>query len=70
MVEDVAFRVLAAGNVPDHRAIGDSRKWHLTALQGLFEQVLRLARELGAPPVGRVALDGTKIKITRRSDIP
>ena len=62
LVEDVAFRVLAAGNVPDHRTIGDFRKRHLTALQGFFEQVLRLARELGAPRVGRVALDGTKIK--------
>ena len=56
LVEDVAFRVLAAGNVPDHRTIGDFRQRHLAALQGLFEQVLRLARELGAPRVGRVAL--------------
>ena len=31
-------------------------------MQGFFEQVLRLARELGAPRVGRVALDGSKIK--------
>jgi hypothetical protein len=31
-------------------------------LKGFFEQVLRLARELGAPRVGRVALDGSKIK--------
>src|SRR5215216_2320433 len=62
LVEDVAFRVLAAGNVPDHRTIGDFRKRHLPALQGFFEQVLRLARELGAPRVGRVALDGSKIK--------
>ena len=62
LVEDVAFRVLAAGNEPDFRTIADFRKTHLTALQGFFEQVLRLARELGAPRVGRVALDGSKIK--------
>jgi transposase len=62
LVEDVAFRVLAAGNAPDFRTIADFRKTHLTALRGFFEQVLRLARELGAPRVGRVALDGTKIK--------
>src|SRR5580765_2400065 len=62
LVEDVAFRVLAAGNQPDFRTIADFRKRHLTALQGFFEQVLRLARELGAPRVGRVALDSTKIK--------
>jgi transposase len=62
LVEDVAFRVLAAGNQPDFRTIADFRKTHLTALRGFFEQVLRLARELGAPRVGRVALDGSKIK--------
>lgn len=62
LVEDVAFRVLAAGNEPDFRTISDFRKTHLAALQGFFEQVLRLARELGAPRVGRVALDGSKVK--------
>jgi transposase len=62
LVEDVAFRVLAAGNHPDFRTIADFRKTHLTALRGFFEQVLRLARELGAPRVGRVALDSSKMK--------
>lgn len=62
LVEDVAFRVLAAGNAPDFRTIADFRQTHLPALSALFEQVLRLARELGAPRVGRVALDGSKIK--------
>ena len=62
LVEDVAFRVLAAGNEPDFRTIADFRKRHLPALRGFFEQVLRLARELGAPRVGRVALDSSKIK--------
>ena len=47
LVEDVGFRVLAAGNAPDFRTIADFRKLHLPALTGLFEQVLRLARELG-----------------------
>ena len=61
LVEDVAFRVLAAGNKPDFRTIADFRKRHLTALRGFFEQVLHLARELGAPRVGRVALDSSKI---------
>src|SRR5438477_4323627 len=62
LLEDIAFRVLAAGNAPDFRTIADFRKTHLTALRGFFEQVLRLAREMGAPRVGRVALDGSKIK--------
>ena len=62
LTEDVAFRVLAAGNEPDFRTIADFRKTHLPALKGFFEQVLRLARELGTPRMGRVALDGSKIK--------
>ena len=60
--EDVAFRVLAAGNQPDFRTISDFRKQHLPALRGLFEQVLRLALEAGAMTLGRVALDSTKVK--------
>ena len=62
LLEDVPFRVLAAGNQPDFRTIADFRKTHLVALQGFFEQVLRLARELGTPRMGRVALDGSKVK--------
>jgi transposase len=62
LIEDVPFRVLAAGNEPDFRTIADFRKRHLAALQGFFAQVLRLARELGAPRVGRVALDSSKIQ--------
>jgi transposase len=62
LLEDVAFRVLAAGNAPDFRTIADFRKTHLSALRAFFEQVLRLARELGAPRVGRVALDSSKVK--------
>lgn len=60
--EDVPFRVLAAGNEPDFRTISDFRKNHLEALQGLFVQVLEMALEAGAMKLGRVSLDGTKIK--------
>ena len=38
------------------------KKIHLKPLEGLFEQVLKIALEAGALKVGRVALDGTKIK--------
>lgn len=62
LVEDVAFRVLAAGNTPDFRTLSDFRKIHLAALEGLFIQVLQLAREAGALQVGRVAVDGSKVK--------
>ena len=62
LVEDVPFRVLAAGNQPDFRTISDFRTIHLEALEQLFQQVLRLALEAGAVKLGRVALDGTKMK--------
>jgi len=62
LVEDVAFRVLAAGNQPDFRTISDFRKLHLKALEELFQQVLRLTLETGTMKLGRVALDGSKVK--------
>ena len=60
--EDIAFKVLAAGNEPDFRTISDFRKNHLEALEGLFEQVLEMVLESGALKLGRVSLDGTKVK--------
>ncbi len=62
MQEDIPFKVLAAGNEPDFRTISDFRKIHIETLQKLFEQVLALALEAGAVKVGRVSLDGTKLK--------
>ena len=62
LIEDVAFRVLAAGNQPDFRTIADFRKIHHKALEDLFQQVLRLAMKAGAIKLGRVALDGSKVK--------
>ena len=60
--EDVAFRVLAAGNFPAHRTICDFRVLHLNELSALFVQVVRLARECGLVKLGTIAIDGTKIK--------
>src|SRR5208337_3480288 len=60
--EDIAFRVLAAGNAPNFRTISDFRKIHLATLESLFEQILKIALEAGAMKLGRVALDGTKVK--------
>src|SRR6202140_4705965 len=62
LVEDVAFRVLAAGNQPDFRTISDFRKLHLKALEQMFQQMLRLTLETGTMKLGRVALDGSKFK--------
>jgi transposase len=60
--EDIPFKVLAAGNEPDFRTISDFRKIHIETLQNLFEQVLAMALECGAIQLGRVSLDGTKLK--------
>jgi transposase len=60
--EDIPFKVLAAGNEPDFRTISDFRKIHVEALENLFEQVLAMALECGAIKLGRVSLDGTKLK--------
>jgi transposase len=61
-VDDVAFRVLAAGQTPDFRSIARFRRRHLDALAGLFTQSLHLAMKLGMVKMGRVALDGTKLE--------
>ena len=60
--EDLAFRLLGAGNFPRHRTICDFRAFHLDELAGLFVQVVRLAREMGLVKLGTVAIDGTKVK--------
>jgi transposase len=60
--EDVAFRLLAAGNFPKHRTICDFRALHLQELAALFAQVVKLARECGLVKLGTIAVDGTKLK--------
>lgn len=62
LVEDVAFRVLAAGNQPDFRTLSDFRKLHLEGLEELFQQVLRITRATGTMKLGWVALDGSKVQ--------
>lgn len=52
--EDVAFRVLAADNLPAHRTICDFRAVHLKALSDLFGQVVTLAQECGRVKLGSV----------------
>jgi transposase len=65
VIDSVAFRFLAAGNTPDFRTISEFRHRHGPALAALFEQVLHLCRRAGLVKLGRVAIDGTKIKDER-----
>ena len=60
--EDVAFRVLAAGNFPQHRTICEFRRRHLEDFKRLFVEVVGLARELGLARFGRLSIDGTKLR--------
>ena len=60
--KDVAFKMLAGGNLPAHRTICDFRHDHLLELSLLFVQVVELAREAGLVRLGTVALDGSKVK--------
>jgi transposase len=58
---DVAFRVICAGNLPDHSTLARFRKESGEAVAGFFAQVLVLCARLGMGRLGVVALDGTKI---------
>jgi transposase len=60
--QDVGFRYLAANQMPDFRTVNSFRTLHREALQALFVEVLELCRETGLVKMGRVALDGTKVK--------
>lgn len=59
---DIAFRVIAANQRPDHATIARFRQTHEAALADLFTQVLKLCAAAGLVKVGVVALDGTKVK--------
>src|SRR3984957_20508751 len=59
--QDVAFRVVCGGNLPDHTVIARFRRDFAGAVPALFAGVLALCARLGMGKVGVVALDGTKI---------
>jgi transposase len=59
--EDVAFRVLAANQKPDHATLARFIERHEQALADLFGEVLSLCADAGLVQSGVVAVDGTKI---------
>lgn len=59
--EDIAFRVIAAGNFPSHRTIARFRMENLEAFSSTFTQVVQIAREVGLVTLGLVAIDGSKV---------
>ena len=59
--QDLAFRVICGGNLPDHVTVARFRRDFAGAVPALFAEVLGLCARLGMGTVGVVALDGTKI---------
>jgi transposase len=60
--DSVAFRFIAAEQHPDHDTLANFRKTFLVELEDLFVQVLTLAQAMKLVRLGKIALDGTKIK--------
>src|ERR687887_2123944 len=58
---DVAFRVICAGNLPDHVTFARFRGDFRGAVAAFFTEVLILCARLGMARLGVVALDGMKI---------
>ena len=58
---DVAFRLICAGNLPDHATIARFRAGFQEQVTQFFAQVLALCAAVGMGRLGVVALDGTKI---------
>jgi transposase len=60
--EDLATRWLAADQHPHFTTLARFRRRNLPLMDQLFHQVLDLCRDAGLVKLGRVALDGTKVK--------
>jgi len=66
--EDVAFRVLAAQQRPDHATLARFVERHQEAIAGLFGEVLTLCARSGLVKVGVIAVDGTKVQANASRD--
>src|SRR5258705_13435537 len=60
--DSIAFRYIAANTHPDHDTLATFRKRFLSEIEKLFVQVLLVAKEMKLVKLGRIALDGTKVK--------
>jgi transposase len=60
--DSVAFRFITANMHPDHDTIATFRKRFLKELKPLFAQILIIAHGMGVFKLGKISLDGTKIK--------
>jgi len=60
--DSVAFRFITANTHPDHDTIATFRKRFLEELKPLFAQILTIAHTMGVCKLGKISLDGTKVK--------
>jgi len=60
--DQVSYRYLTANQCPAFRTIARFRRDHENGLKGLFVSILKLCKEAGLVKMGKVALDGTKLK--------
>jgi transposase len=60
--DSVAVRFITANQHPEHDTISNFRLRFLGPLEACFEQILLIAAESGLLKVGRVSIDGTKVK--------
>src|SRR6478735_1926979 len=67
-VEDVACRVVAAHQRPDHATLARFVERHERALAGVFGEVLGLCADAGLATVGVIAIDGTKVHANASRD--
>lgn len=59
--EDIAFRYLAGNQHPDFSTICSFRSTHLSAIEGLFVQVVQISQRAGLAKLGHVSFDGSKV---------
>lgn len=64
---DLHFFFLMDGYHPDHRTISDFRKENLSELENFFVQILRIFDKLELSKVGKIYLDGVKVKANASS---
>ena len=60
--ENVALRILSAGQFPSHRTICRFRQEHLEQFNNLFVQIVQIAKASGIAKLGTIAVDGSKVK--------
>jgi len=66
--EDIVFMWLAGRQTPDFRTIADFRKNKLNDIKKAFTEVLLLCQQLGMVRIGKIYIDGTKIKASANSN--